>query len=47
MIDAGAEWSGQGLQGVEFEAPFVDIGVPEDYLRLRDNPVSVLAGLAS
>lgn len=47
MIDAGADWSGQGLQGVEFEAPFVDIGVPEDYLRLRDNPVSVLAGLAS
>jgi NDP-sugar pyrophosphorylase family protein len=36
---------GRGLYGAEFEAPFVDIGVPDDYFKLRDEPDLVLGEL--
>lgn len=33
---------GRGLFGAEFDAPFVDIGVPDDYFRLLSEPAAVL-----
>jgi NDP-sugar pyrophosphorylase family protein len=37
---------GKALYGLPFEAYFVDIGVPEDYLALQTNPNQLLAAVS-